>query len=173
MDYPTVSICIPTLNSISVLDQCLSSIRNQDYPKDKIEIIIGDGGSTDGTLEIAKNYNVIVVSNPLKTAESGKKAAVDASHGEFIALIDSDNFLPTPNWLMQMIEPLIQHPEYVGSEPWEYTWRNTDGFITRYCALIGMNDPFVHFLGNYDRLNGITGKWTEVAHDEEDKEEDR
>jgi hypothetical protein len=68
-----------------------------------------------------------------------------------------------------MIKPLVEHTDAVGSEPWEYTWRKEDGFITRYCALIGMNDPLCHFLGNYDRLNLITGKWTEIEHKEGDK----
>jgi len=53
MEYPKVSILIPTLNAESVLDECLRSIEMQDYPKDKIELIIADGGSKDKTLEIA------------------------------------------------------------------------------------------------------------------------
>lgn len=168
MDYPKVSILIPTLNSESVLGKCLESISIQDYPKDKIEIIVSDGGSVDKTLEIAQKYNAIVVKNKLKTAEAGKRVALDNSTGEFCALIDSDNILPSDKWLKEMIEPLLKNSEAVGSEPWKYTWRKNDGFVTRYCALIGMNDPLVHFLGNYDRFNLLTGKWTEVSHEEKD-----
>lgn len=165
---PKVSIIIPTLNASSVLEDCLKSIDVQNYPKNQIEIIIADGGSTDTTLEIAKKYGAIVLSNPLKTAESGKAVGVKASTGEFIALVDSDNILPNEKWLIEMIAPLKTHAEAAGSEPWSYTLRKEDGFISRYCALIGMNDPFVHFLGNYDRLNLLTGKWTGVEHDSKD-----
>ena len=35
-----------------------------------------------------------------------------------------------------------------------------DGYITCYCALLGMNDPICLFFGNYDRFNLITNKWT-------------
>jgi len=169
-DYkPKVSILIPTLNACSVLTSCLESIACQNYPKEQLEIIIADGGSTDGTLDVAQKYGAKIVENKLKTAEAGKMAALKTATGEFIALIDSDNILPDPNWMNNMIEPLLKEPQAVGSEPWEYTWRAQDGFITRYCALIGMNDPFVLFLGNYDRMNLLTGKWTEVAHEEEDK----
>ena len=166
INLPKVSIVIPTLNAAGVLEECLKSIYVQDYPKEKEEIIISDGGSADKTLEVAEKYGAIVVKNPLKTGEAGKAVGVKKATGEFIALIDSDNILPTIDWLQEMITPLISHPEVVGSEPWEYTWREGDGFITRYCALIGMNDPFVYFLGKYDRQNILTGLWTEVLHTE-------
>ncbi|EKD94687.1 MAG: glycosyl transferase, partial [uncultured bacterium] len=168
MEKPTVSILIPTLNASSVLGNCLESIKKQNYPAEKIEIIVADGGSSDGTVEIAKKYGAVVVENKLKTGEAGKAAALRAAGGEFAALIDSDNILPDGSWLEQMIEPLLEHEEAVGSEPWQYVWRKEDGFIDRYCSLIGMNDPFVMFLGNYDRVNILTGKWTEVKHDEKD-----
>ena len=55
------------------------------------------------------------------------------------------------------------------SEPIKYTWRKEGGYIERYSALIGMNDPVCLFLGNYDRWNYLTQKWTEVKHIKEDK----
>lgn len=171
MNYPKVSIIIPTLNAAVVLKYCLKSLDVQDYPKDKIEIIIADGGSIDGTRELAKKYKAKIVENKLKTAEAGKAAGVKDATGDFIALIDSDNYLPSRNWINEMIKPMMEkgNEDVLGSEPWKYTWRKKDGFIDRYCALIGMNDPFVLFLGNYDRFNLLTNKWTEVDHKEEDR----
>jgi glycosyltransferase involved in cell wall biosynthesis len=166
--WPKVSFLIPTLNAEKVLETCLNSIAAQDYQKENIEIVIADGGSTDATLTVAKKYGAIIVKNPLKTAESGKMVALKTATGEFCALVDSDNELPNKMWLQNMIKPLLTHPEALGSEPLSYTLRSTDGFITRYCALIGMNDPLVHFLGNYDRINLLTQKWTETPHTEQD-----
>ncbi|MBN1162303.1 glycosyltransferase [Patescibacteria group bacterium] len=168
VNWQKISIVMPTLNAEKVLGSALESIKVQDYPKDKIEIIVADGSSSDGTLDLAKKYGARVVGNKLRTGEAGKAAALREVNGEFVIFIDSDNILPTKNWIKQMIKPLIDNPNAVGSEPWKYTWRKEDGFITRYCALIGMNDPLVHFLGNYDRVNLLTGKWTEVPHEEED-----
>lgn len=167
-EKPKVSIVIPTLNSASVLETCLRSVRNQKYPKEKIEIIISDGGSGDQTLEIAARFGAKIVENKLKTGEAGKAAGVKSSTGEYIALIDSDNELPDENWLEQMIFPLHKHPKAVGSEPLSYKYRKEDGFIDRYCALMGLNDPFVYFLGKYDRMNILSGRWTEVPCEKKD-----
>ncbi len=67
-----------------------------------------------------------------------------------------------------MVEP-FSDSEIVASEPIEYTYRQNDSYITRYCALLGMNDPLCLFLGNYDRYCTLTEKWTEMPHKEVDK----
>lgn len=167
-DAPLVSILIPTLNAASVLEKCLASIVKQDYPKEKLEIIVADGGSTDKTLEIAKKYGAKIYKNPLKTGEAGKAVALRYAQGKLVALIDSDNLLPGPTWFRQMVEP-FSDPEIIGSEPWEFTWRSQDGFIDRYCALLGMNDPLCLFLGNYDKRSVLTEKWTDLPVEQEDK----
>lgn len=183
----SISILIPTLNAAVVLEKCLASIAKQDYPKNKIEIIIADGGSTDNTLSIVRNFQffpqsgvplrgtifnfqIKIVDNPLKTGEAGKAVALKHAQGELVALIDSDNVLPDENWLKRMVEP-FSDPEIIGSEPWEYTYRRGDGFIDRYCALLGMNDPLCYFLGNYDRRSILSGRWTGLRVKEEDKGE--
>jgi len=51
-DFPKLSIATCTYNGDRILEEYLEGIFSQDYPKDKIEIIFGDGGSTDGTLKI-------------------------------------------------------------------------------------------------------------------------
>jgi len=178
-NLPSISVLIPTLNAASVLEKCLHSIANQDYlprgealrgPKNKIEIIIADGGSTDKTLEIAKKYGAKIYKNPLKIGEAGKAVALKHAKGELVVLIDSDNVLPAEDWLKKMVEP-FSDPEIIGSEPWEFTYPQNDGFIDRYCALMGMNDPLCYFLGNYDRLNALSGKWTGLPARQEDKGE--
>jgi len=136
---PSISIITPTYNSAKTLTTCLASIKNQDY-QGEIEIIIADGGSTDSTLEIARQYTNKIYPNPLKTGEAGKAVGLKHSKGEIIALIDSDNILPSKDWLSRMVEP-FQDREIAGTEPLYYTYRGEDGYSTRYCAMVGMNDP--------------------------------
>jgi glycosyltransferase involved in cell wall biosynthesis len=165
---PSISIVVPTYNSSRLLYYCLESIRKQNYPASKIEILIGDGGSTDETISIAQQFEVDkILYNPLKTGEAGKAVCVKEAKNEIIALIDSDNILPTDDWLRRMVEP-FKDRDIVGSEPLYYTYREKDGYITRYCALLGMNDPLNLFLGDYDRYSILTGKWTEVKVDVQD-----
>lgn len=161
-DVPSISVVIPTLNSENTLERCLESIARQNYPQDKVEIIIADGGSEDKTLDIARKYTQRIVPNHLKTGEAGKATGVKEAKNEIIALIDSDNILDGDDWLLRMVEPL-QDEGIAGSEPLYYSHRKEDGYLTRYFALLGMNDPLCLFLGNYDRYCYITGKWTEMS----------
>ena len=168
-ELPTISIVIPTCNSERVLRECLRSIECQNYPKEKIELIIVDAGSTDKTLGIAEEYADRIAANPLRTGEAGKAIGVRNSSFELVAFIDSDNILPTSDWIERMVEP-FKDQTIVGSDPIYYTWREEDSTITRYCALMGMNDPLCFFIGNYDRYCHITGRWTGltvIEHDED------
>lgn len=156
---PKLSYIIATLNSAKVLTNCLKSIAKQNFFQS--EILIVDGGSTDNTLKIAKKYRCRIIKNPLKTAEAAKAIGLKEAKGEFIALVDSDNILPNTNWINKMLLP-FKDPEIIGSEPISFTYRPKSGYIERYSALIGANDPFAFFNGNYDRYSQLTKKWTNL-----------
>ncbi|MDD2225377.1 MAG: glycosyltransferase family 2 protein [Candidatus Shapirobacteria bacterium] len=162
-----VSFIIPTLNAASVLETCLKSIKKQNLKN--YEIIIADGGSTDNTLKIAKKYQAKILKNPLKTAEAGKAVGFKQAIGKYIALIDSDNILPTKNWLQKNIDILEKDSSLIGTEPIRFTYRPKAGFIERYSALIGVNDPYAFISGVYDRQNFINFKWTGLKIDQIDK----
>ena len=153
-----ISFIIPTLNAASVLETCLNSIKKQNLKN--YEIIIVDGGSTDNTLKIAKKYHAKIFKNPLKTAEAGKAVGVQKAIGKYIALIDSDNILPNKNWLQKNINILKKDSSLIGTEPIRFTYRSKAGFIERYSALTGVNDPYAFVSGVYDRQNYINLKWT-------------
>ena len=166
---PALSFVIPALNSAATLGECLASIRNQNVPRNHFEIILADAGSTDATRDIAQQHGVdVIVENPLKTGEAGKSAGIRVARGEIIVLVDSDNILPDPSWLRAMLAP-FDDPNVIAAEPLRYTRRGKDPSLTRYFALLGMNDPLCLFLGNYDRFCGITGKWTGLDVPNEDR----
>jgi len=94
---PFVSVVIPTRNNADVLDECLKSLRAQDYPKNNYEIIIADDHSVDKTLAIAKKYKTKIV---ISDGPPGKQrnAGIAAARGNIIGLIDSD-CKATKNWI--------------------------------------------------------------------------
>lgn len=163
-----LSVVIPTLNSEKTLGECLASIRAQTLPRSSYEIVMADAGSSDRTLDIAREYGVeTITENPLKTGEAGKTAGIRAAKGDMIALVDSDNILPDAQWLERMLAP-FSDPEVIASEPIEYVRRDGDPALTRYFAMLGMNDPICLFTGNYDRVCAVTGKWTGLDIAQED-----
>ena len=164
-----ISIIIPTLNSERTLEACLRAILAQRLPRDRYEIVVADAGSSDRTRDIARACGVDrIVENPLKTGEAGKSAGIRAATGDLIALVDSDNILPDDRWLERMTAP-FDNPAIVASEPLAYTVRPGDPDLTRYFALLGMNDPICLFTGNYDRLCAVTGRWTGLDVPQQDR----
>lgn len=151
-----VSIIIPTYNAQRFLDKCLRSIRKQDYPKNKYEILVIDGGSNDNTIMIAKKWGAKILKNPHRDAESGKAIGINSAKGEIIALIDADNELVEKTWLSQMIKPLLEDKTVFGVEsPWLV--RKNDSLLNQYFALLRIADPLArklhpraHIINNKD-----------------------
>jgi glycosyltransferase involved in cell wall biosynthesis len=100
-----VSIVIPTKNNGDILEKCLISIQNLDYPKEEIETIIVDGHSTDGTVEIAKKYGCKIVYEDIGTRGGACNIGVKNANGEFkfIVFTDADCVVPK-NWLKNLVK---------------------------------------------------------------------
>ena len=98
-----VSIIIPTKNNGDILEKCLASIKNLDYPKDKYEVIIVDGHSTDDTVEIAKKYGCKIAYEDVGTRGGACNIGVKNAKGEFIAFTDGDCVVPK-DWLRNLIK---------------------------------------------------------------------
>jgi glycosyltransferase involved in cell wall biosynthesis len=165
---PGVSVLIPTLNAERYLEGCLKSVRAQDYPRELIEIIVADAGSTDGTLPLLERYGVDkVVPNPGVTGEAARAILNRIATKELILSIDSDNYLVGADWLRRMAQPLLDDATVFASEPMRWDYTRSDPAMNRYFVLTGINDPVSLFMGNYGRYSYLTGKWTEVPHREE------
>ncbi len=168
---PMIAIVTPVFNASRALVDYFQGLEATSYPRERIQIIMPDGGSTDGTQALAKKHGALVLPNKLKTGEAGKavgvkyllsqKRAPNDQSLQLVCFLDSDNIIVDADWFSRMIEP-FQNDVVIGSEPWQYLYRPQDSYITRYTALIGMSDPIAMFLGNYDRQNILTGRWTDL-----------
>ena len=126
-------------------------------------LVIVDAFSSDKTVEIAKAFGATVLINPRITGEAGKAVGADSAKSEILAFIDSDNVLPSRDWLIKMVDPLMNNPEVVASEPIYYGYSLKEPIIIRYCSLIGADDPLTVYLGFYGRYSHLTGRWTDIS----------
>ncbi len=96
--YPFVSIIIPARNEEAIIGECLKSLEELNYPKDRLEIIISDGLSADNTVKIAQSYNAKIVRNEARTVAPGRNIGFRYSKGDLIAFSDADCTMEK-NWL--------------------------------------------------------------------------
>lgn len=140
---PTISVILPTYQAEKDLPNCLRSIAMQDYPKDKLEVLVIDGGSHDKTLEIARDFKAFkseILFNPFRDCDEGKSIGLKHAKGEIIALIDADNELNSPSWFRVMVQPLLEDKTIFGVEsPW--LMRRDDPSINKYETLLVVADP--------------------------------
>lgn len=170
---PSLSIITVTYNCPQNLRKCLESIEEQEYPKEKIELLIIDGGSTDDTLKVAKSFGATIhVSDEYKyNQEARRGVGALLAKNEILAYIDSDNFLPYSTWLQDMVLPLVKDDSIVGTQTLRYAYRKSDNILNRYFSLFGVNDPVAYYLKKMDRLSWKEEKWNllgELLQDEED-----
>lgn len=92
--YPTVSMIIPCYNEAAVIEDKIENTLSQQYPMEKLEIIIISDGSTDETVEIAKRYKADNIRVIAREEQSGKtivqNIAVQEAQGDILVFSDAD-----------------------------------------------------------------------------------
>jgi glycosyltransferase involved in cell wall biosynthesis len=144
---PKVSVIIPTYNEKERVAKCIESLLSQSYPQDKIEIIVVDDGSTDGTSSfIKKNFpKVKLITKKNSGAYDSRNKGIAAASGEIIALTDSD-CIPSPKWVEKFVNILEKGKIKIvgGKIP-----HNKHAFMAK---AIGISD-FGGFQENYKKNN--------------------
>ena len=100
---PKISIIIPAKNEEKLIRNCLSSLQALDYPKEKLEIIVVDGLSTDHTMDVAREMGAIVLRNGKQTVSPGRNLGFENAKGELIAFTDADCIVDK-QWLASSIK---------------------------------------------------------------------
>ena len=112
-DRPWVSVIVVNYNGAHYLPTCLAALKDQTYPADRLEIIVSDNGSTDGSQEfITHNYKDILLLDNRKNLgfASGNNVALQIARGGYIVLLNNDT-APTPTWLENLVDTADRHPE--------------------------------------------------------------
>ena len=139
-----VSIIIPTKNSAKTLGKCLEAIKAATYIN--IEVIVVDSGSSDKTLEIATRFGANVFTYPEKRTLGQRAVGVKESSGQYILLLDSDQFLEKSSveralqlindYDMLVLEELSHEPRSIMEK------------------LAAANKKLVHIVGDVDPYTG-------------------
>ncbi len=130
--HPLVSISISTLNSGKTITKTLESLKKQTYPK--IEILIGDGGSNDDTVKIAKKYNAIICYG--KELGRARYVVLHKAKGKYVMTLDSDQYIGKT-----LIERAVRK-----MEKGKY-----DGLIIHEESTVGKEGTFIEKLLAYDK----------------------
>ena len=109
-DLPLVSIVTPALNAVRFIPETLASVRDQDYPR--IEHVVVDGGSEDGTVELLRRAPGLVWTSG---KDAGMYDAINAglrmARGEIVAYQNADDRYVRPDAVSSAVRHLLDHPE--------------------------------------------------------------
>lgn len=107
---PLVSVIMPVRNEANYIAGALRSVFAQDYPRDRMEVIVADGISSDGTRDIVRSFqtrhqNIALIDNPGRIAPTGLNAALRAARGTIVIRIDG-HCEPASDYLSQCVRHL-------------------------------------------------------------------
>jgi succinoglycan biosynthesis protein ExoA len=110
--HPFISVIVPVRNEAAFIADTLQQLLRQRYERDRFEILVADGRSTDDTRSIvialqSQFPNLRLLDNPRQWSSAGRNAAVRAARGDLILLIDGHCELSSPNYLQEIAEAFL------------------------------------------------------------------
>jgi glycosyltransferase involved in cell wall biosynthesis len=112
---PFVSVIVPVRNERRTIDRCLAALIDQDYPRARLEILVVDGESDDGTPDLIRDRartasHVRVLDNPGRYAAHAMNVGIAAARGDVIARVDG-HALVGPDFLSRCVDALARRPD--------------------------------------------------------------
>lgn len=141
---PLVTVILPCRNEARYIIPCLDSILAGSYPADRLELLVVDGNSTDGTRKILQEYaaqhpQVRVLDNPGRIVPKALNIGIRAATGDIIARMDAHVVYP-PEYLPRLVTALEEPGvDNVGSC---VITLPADGTATAQAIAIAMGHPF-------------------------------
>lgn len=104
---PFISVVVPVRNEAPFIDKTLAQLLSQDYDRERYEVLVADGQSTDGTAERVlalqdTHPNLHLLDNPGRWSSAGRNRAVEAARGEILVVVDGHCELDGPNHLRNL-----------------------------------------------------------------------
>lgn len=142
---PFVSIIVPVRNASRTIKTTFDYLMRVDYPRDRWELIFADGGSSDNTVEVIKDYQkehlyIKLIEIPdCPSPGYARTQALKHAQGDFIFFTDGD-CAPVNGWIYKILE-VFKKDKKIGAVGGEiYTLRvEPDNLVEIYCEAFGFN----------------------------------
>lgn len=111
-----VTVLIPARNEERDIDDCLRAVLAQDFPADRLEVVVVDGASTDRTAEVAEkrlagsSVRSSVVHNPTGTTPSSLNVGLAHATGAYLCRVDARSIVPV-DYVRRCVELLERRPD--------------------------------------------------------------
>lgn len=123
-EWPSVSVIVPMFNEEGNIERCVRSLQEQDYPAERLEIVVVDGLSTDRSVDVVRRVAanrpapvVTLRSNPKRSTASGLNAGIASASGSVIVRLDAHAEAP-PDYVRRNVAILLESgADYVGGRP--------------------------------------------------------
>ena len=114
-NWPFVSVIVPVRNEVAHVKRAVDSILNGDYPADKLEVIVVDGMSDDGTREVVRRIadadpRTRLLDNPKQITPSAMNVGILAARGELFTRVDGHAEV-APDFIRRSVECLREHED--------------------------------------------------------------
>ena len=163
---PGISVLVPCHNEELVIANSLQGFLALDYPRDKIEFLLIDDGSTDHTADIIRQFTsdprVRLIQTPPESAASGKASALNYALGfarhPVIAIYDADN-KPEPGALRPLAVELVRDPKLGAAIGMYRAFNRRDALLTRFLNIEGIGFQWILQAGRWMlmRFSGLPG----------------
>ncbi|MCJ2541342.1 glycosyltransferase [Thermostichus vulcanus] len=101
--WPLVSVVIPVFNGEKMLPSLLDSLKTLEYPSDRLEILLIDNNSKDGTAKLLQESGHRILFEAVPGCGTARNRGIQEARGEYIACTDVDCVLD-PRWIQDLLE---------------------------------------------------------------------
>lgn len=160
-EFPFVSVIVPMRNEERYIERCIRSLTAQDYPRDRFEVIVIDGGSEDGSRDVVESLcrefaSLRLIENRDRQAARGLNLGLAYAEGDVIARLDG-HAVAEPSFIRESVAAMQRTGADVVGGP---ITSLGEGAIGETIAL-AISSPFG--VGNATFRYGTKEEWTDTV----------
>lgn len=112
MTFPTVTVVMPVRNERDFIARSLGAVLAQDYPSDRLEVLVADGQSDDGTAAMVASLqsshpNLTLIDNPGRVVATGLNLALSRARGDVLVRVDGHCEI-APDYVRNCVRHLME-----------------------------------------------------------------